>query len=161
MSHQQTSFVTKCVKYLNVVLGILMLVLACLNLESILHSSTHEQADFEADKQTYWNHLGILQEERTARLFIEKCDHCHTAAIKAIVSFNSRFQLLFLIWPFHLINKIEVKGFVLSLVLSALSFLLAFELNSFHRYYAVSVPVSANFTIRFSRNFCEFLYSLI
>lgn len=100
-----------------------MLVILCLNLESILHSKTHENIDFENEKKTLWNHMDTLQDEKTSRDLIMTCSECHETALDMIVSFN-------------------VKGSIIAFFLASFSFLFAFKLEVFLRYYIIFVPLS-------------------
>ena len=109
MDHSK--LVSQCVKYFNFLVGVLMLVVLSLNIDSIFHNR---------------HHLNIIKQQQQQQLIdlsqVEKCETCRQDAMSIITRFN-------------------VEGCLLALFLAGFSFLFAFRTELFARNYQWFIPV--------------------
>lgn len=88
MNHNRIA--TRCLKYLNVVFGILMLVVLCLNLESIIHNNAHNHVE-PLLKRNELNFAGRFLNEEAYDILSQRCVECHQSAVLIITGLNGNF----------------------------------------------------------------------
>lgn len=94
MNHKRVT--SGFVKYFNLLLGVLMLVVLSLNLESIFHCKRNELLDYDLgiESNVLQRYLGVLQDEETSQKLVQTCHECHDEALESVIGFNGNKFLI-------------------------------------------------------------------